>query len=210
MKEEGTPVYRASREYAVPLTTYRDKVDNRVYVACTKPGPATLLSQLEEAKLVAHNKDLAAVGYGYTRAEVITMASDYAVHLGKRGEDEKSLSMQWFYSFMSRWPELHVVKPFSLSEQRTRCASEESITNYFEEFDRILTKYDLKDKPQSLYNIDEKGINTEYKPPNVVAGRGYQPQTVNSESSKTVTLIGAGNAHGCPIPPYVVLFRGRS
>ena len=144
-------------------------MDNRVYVDCTKPGPATLLSQLEEAKLVAHIKDPAAVGYGYTGAEVITMASDYAVHLGKRGEDEKSLSMQWFY--MSPWPELHVVKPSSLSEQRTRCASEVSITNYFEEFDRILTKYDLKDKPQSLYNINEKGINTEYKPRNVVAGR---------------------------------------
>ena len=79
---------------------------------------------------------------------------------------------------------------------------------YFEELDRILTKYNLKDKPHAIYNIDEKGINTEYKPPNVVAGRGYQPQTVNSERSKTVTLIGAGNALECQIPSYFV-FPGQ-
>ena len=139
---------------------------------------------------------------------MLSMATDYAVHLGKCAEEEKNLSMQWFYSFMSRWPELHVVKPSSLSEQRARCASEGSITNYFEELDRIPSKYNLKDKPHAIYNIDEKGINTEYKPPNVVAGRGYQPQTVNSKRSKTVTLIGAGNALGCQIPSYFV-FPGQ-
>ena len=160
VKEEGLPVYRAAREYAVPRTTLRGRVDNRVSIDCTKSGPEKLLSQLEDAKLVAHIEYLAAVGYWYTRAEVISMASDYAVHLGKRREDQKKLSMQWFYSVMSRWPELHVVKPSSLSEQRARCASEESITKYFEELDRILTKYNLKDKPHVIYNIDEKGINT--------------------------------------------------
>ena len=49
-----------------------------------------------------------------------------------------------------------------------------------------------------IYNIDRKGINTEYTPPNVhvVAGRGYQPQKVMAEKSKTDmhTIIGAGNA----------------
>ena len=101
VKEKGLPVYRTAREYAVQMATLRDRVDNRVSIGCTKSGPEILLSQLEEAKLVAHIKDLAAVGYGYTRAEVISMASDYAVHLGKRREDQKNLSMQWFYSFIA-------------------------------------------------------------------------------------------------------------
>ena len=122
-------MHRAAREYAVPRSTLKGKVNNRISIDCTKSGPETLLSQLEEAKLVAHIKDIAAVGYGYTRAEVLSMATAYAVHLGKRAEDEKNLSMQWFYIFMSRWPELHVVKPSSLSEQGARCTSEGSITN---------------------------------------------------------------------------------
>ena len=81
------------------------------------------------------------------------MASDYTVHLVKRGEDEKNLSMHWFHSFMPQWPELselHVGKLSSLSDLRARCAFEESITNYFVELYRILTKYNLKNKPRSF------------------------------------------------------------
>ena len=208
VKENGVPVYRAAKEHAVPLTTLRDRVDNSVSVDCTKPGPEPVLSQLEESKLVAHIKELAAVGYGYTRAEVLEMASDFAVALGKRRKTDKPFSMQWFYSFMSRWPELHVVKPSSLLEQRARCASEESINKYFSELEHIITKYHLKDKPHLIYNIDEKGINTETRPPNVVAGKYYQPQMVIAERSKLVTVIGVGNALGSSVPPFFV-FPGQ-
>ena len=117
-------------------------------------------------------------------------------------------SMNWFNSFIGRWPELRVVKPSSLSEQRAKSASKESLNNYFVELNKIMLKYDLKDKPQHIYNIDEKGINTQYRPQNVVAGKGYHPQTVMGERTKTVTVIGAGNALGSQIPPYFI-FPGQ-
>ena len=151
---------------------------------------------------------MAYVGYGYTRSEILTMATDYTIHLGKRESEEKVFSMNWFYSFIRRWPELRVIKPSSLSEQRAKGASEESLTHYFEELDKIMTKYHLKNKPEHIYNIDEKGINTEYRPQSVVAERGYQPQTVMGGRTKTVTVIGAGNAIGCQIPPFFV-FPGQ-
>ncbi|XP_062586712.1 uncharacterized protein LOC134248318 [Saccostrea cucullata] len=164
VKQDGVPVYRAAKEHAVPLTTLRDRVDNKVDIDCTKTGPEPLLSQFEEAKLVNHLKELASVSYGYTMAEVLSMATDYSIHLGKKHIKEKSLSMQWFYSFMGRWPELRVVKPSSLSELRAKCASETSIRSYFCKLESILDKYNLKDKPHLIYNIDEKGMNTEFKP----------------------------------------------
>ena len=102
MRDEGLPIFRAAKEFKVPLTTLRDRVDNRVSIDCTKTGPEPLLSQIEEAKLVKHLQDLASVGYGYTRAEVVSMATDYAIYLGKKQKNEKGLSMQWFYSFMER------------------------------------------------------------------------------------------------------------
>jgi hypothetical protein len=46
------------------------------------------------------------LGYGYTRTEVATLATDYAVELGLKGKDGKPLSLQWFRNFMDRWPEL--------------------------------------------------------------------------------------------------------
>ena len=206
--EDKVPVYRAAKLYGVPLTTLRDRVDNRISMDTTSSGPAPVLNQLEEAKLVEYIKEMAYVGYGYTRAEILNMATDYAIHLGKRGKDEKVFSMNWFYSFIGRWPELRVVKSSSLSEQRAKSASKESLNNYFVELNKIMLKYDLKDKLQHIYNIDEKGINTEYRPQNVVARKGYHPQTVMGERTKTVTVIGAGNALGSQIPPYFI-FPGQ-
>ena len=109
---------------------------------------------------------------------------------------------------MGRWPELKVVKPSGLSEQRARCASKEVILNYFEELKNIFDKYELHTKPHLVYNIDEKGINTEYRPPNVVAGIDARPQVVMAQRSKTVTVIGGGNALGSQIPPFFV-FPGQ-
>ena len=66
VKDEGLPVYRAAKEFKVPLTILRDRVDNRVSIDCTKTDPEPLLSKIEEAKLVNTYKiqDLASVGYG--------------------------------------------------------------------------------------------------------------------------------------------------
>ena len=144
----------------MPLTTLRDRVDNRISVDTTSSGPSPSFNQIEDAKLVEHIKDMANVGYGYTRSESLNMATDYAVHLGKMTNDDKVFSMNWFYGFIFRWPELRAIKPSSLSEQRAKCASEESLINYFEELNTIIKKYSLANKPENI-NIDEKGINTE-------------------------------------------------
>jgi hypothetical protein len=68
--------------------------------------------------------------------------------------------MKWYYNFIKCWPELHAVKPSGLSELRAKAASPECTDKYFAELDSILTKYDLKEKPHLVYNVDEKGINT--------------------------------------------------
>ena len=116
--EDKVPVYQAARLYSVPLTTLRDFVDNRISIDTTSSGPSPLFDQMEEAKFVVHIKEIAYIGYGYTRSEILNMATDYADHLGKRAKEEKVFSMNWFYGYISRWPELRVIKPSSLSEQR--------------------------------------------------------------------------------------------
>ncbi|KAJ8321017.1 hypothetical protein KUTeg_002604 [Tegillarca granosa] len=149
------------------------------------------------------------LGYGYTRSEVVTLSSDYAVDLGLR-DDGKDLTMKWFYNFIRRWPEIHIRKPSSLSELHAKSTSPECINNYFTELDKILTKYDLKDKPHLIYNVDEKGINTGgTKPPNIVTSKEKVAQVVTSERSQTITVLGCGNAAGANIPPFLVFPEKR-
>jgi len=82
------------------------------------------------------------------------------------------------------------------------------VSIYFQELDQILTKYDLKDKPQHIYNIDEKGISDNHTPPRVVTDKSVTPVAVTAGMSYTVTVLGAGNALGTAIPPYFV-FPGK-
>ena len=114
--------------------------------------------------------------------------------------------MPWYYNFIKRWPELHNVKPQSLSELRARATPKDSIDNYYAELDGILTLYNLKDKPHCIYNVDEKAVTYErcWKSSYYSAPKGSKTQTVTSERGQNVTTIGCGNAAGVSIPPYLV------
>ena len=74
MRDEGLPVKRAAR----------DRFDNRVSIDRTKTSQEPLVSRIEEVKLIKHLKDLASDGYGYKRAEVVSMTTDNAIYLWKK------------------------------------------------------------------------------------------------------------------------------
>ena len=77
-------VHGAARRFNVPLTTLRYRVDGRIDVDSVSSGAPSLFTQEEEAFIVEHVKSMAEIGYGYTRAKVIHLASDYAIAVGLR------------------------------------------------------------------------------------------------------------------------------
>lgn len=108
--KEALSVHGAAKQFQVPLTTLRDRVDGRISIDVVSSKPPPLFTHEQESYIVEHIKTMSEIGYGYTRAEVLNLASDYAVDLGIR-EKGKDLTMKWYYNFMRRWPELHAVKP---------------------------------------------------------------------------------------------------
>ena len=66
----------------------------------------------------------------------------------------------------------------------------------------------MKDKPHCIYNIDENGLSPEHTPPKFVGDSDAQSPAVTSERDNTTTIIGAGNAGGTQIPPFLV-FAGQ-
>ena len=178
----------------------------RIGINVTKSGKDLLFTFEEERALVERLKVMASYGYGYSRLEVVDIGSTYAVSLGKR--EDHPLSLMWFHNFMKHWPELKVKKPRGLEVQRAKATTEGAVTSYFDELSKILTKYDLKNSPERIYNIDEKGLKLNHSPPYVVAADGNAPPAVTSGKGSTVTVIGCGNALGQQIPPYFV-FPGK-
>ena len=73
---------------------------------------------------------------------------------------------------------------------------------------KILIKYNLKEAPSRIYNVDEKGLTTEHKPPKIVTSSFYKAQAITGGKSSITTVIGCGNAAGQQVPPFFV-FAGK-
>ena len=43
--------------------------------------------------------------------------------------------------------------------------------DYFDLLEEMVSKHDLKDKPEQIYNCGESGMPLEFKFPNVIAGK---------------------------------------
>ncbi|XP_061186996.1 uncharacterized protein LOC133195149 [Saccostrea echinata] len=207
VKEKKMSVRKASKIFRVPDTTLRDRVLLKVDPETAVFGKTPVLDNLEEANLVNHFKTMASFGYGYTRQECINIATDYAIFVGKRTPD-KPFSMKWMRCFLKRWPELKVLKPRGLEHVRAKMASSETVSKYFENLCNTLSKHDLYGKPHLIFNVDEKGISVDHKPPAVVGDSAYCPQSVTSGRGKTITILGGGSASGVSIPPFFV-FPGK-
>jgi hypothetical protein len=208
VKENAMSIRKASALYGVPKTTLIDRLSGKVHVDCVTTGAPTLFAQEQEALLARHIQTMAEVGYGYSRQETINLASDFAVSLGLRDRNHP-LTDRWLYQFIRRWPELNIKKPRSLDMARARSATREAIDCYFDALNNIMVKYHLVAKPHLMYNVDEKGLNSEHKPPKIVSGKHHKVQAVTSGRSKTVTVIGCVNAVGQQVPPYFVFPGAR-
>ena len=155
-----------------------------------------------------HAKTMTSYEYGHTRQDVTDIATDYA-HTINRKPRNQVLTLRWFEGFMNRWHELKVLKPRSLVIARAKCGTNENVEKYFESLEEVINKYGLQSKPHLIFNVDEKGLTSNHKPPNVVSGiECHTTSAVTSGKSSTTTVLGCGNASGFAVPPYFV-FEGK-
>ncbi|KAH3833276.1 hypothetical protein DPMN_106581 [Dreissena polymorpha] len=103
-------------------------------------------------------------GYGYTRQECCDIATDFAIELGIR-QKHQPLTLKWFRGFIKRWPVLKVQKPRALELARAKCTSKEKVAEYMSNLKAVLEDNDLMDKPHLIFNVDEKGITIDHRPP---------------------------------------------
>ncbi|XP_052778555.1 uncharacterized protein LOC128215995 [Mya arenaria] len=123
-------------------------------------------------------------------------------------EMDSPLAPSWFNGFRKRNPEVRMTRPQKLSVIRAKCTSEEVLNNYFKELDKVLKAHNLHESPESIWNIDETGLQTEHSPRKILCMHGEKANAVTSNRGQTVTLIGCGSAAGVHVPPYYV-FPGK-
>ena len=202
VKEKGFAVRKAARQHGLPESTLRWRLAN-LKGEDVKWGGQTIFSRNQEEMLAEHCVSMAHLGYGFSRWQVLEMAKNMSEAIGRDSEPTK----HWFYSFIQRFPELKMINPKKRDKARDDAVNDETLSAYFEELGNVLDKYDIKNKPQFIWNVDETGISLDHNPPKILARAGTNPHCVTSGRSATTTVIAAVSALGETIPPFVI-FKG--
>lgn len=79
---------------------------------------------------------MANYGYGYACQEVVDIATDYAVQHGI-SDRQHPFTLKQFRGFVSRWPEIKILKPRSLEIARAKCPSTSVVNKYFQELEQV-------------------------------------------------------------------------
>lgn len=163
VQAKGLPVQTVARKYGVPSQTLRDRVKGLINPESCSPGPETLFSKEEELILVEHTEVMSQLGYGYSNIQLQHLAGEMAFDFGRR-RTNKALTNTWLYSFLSRWhPRLSSQNPRRLESNRAKGTTPEVVYQYYTNLEEILEKYNLKDKPHLIYNLDETGLQPDHR-----------------------------------------------
>ena len=98
------------------------------------------------------------------------------------------------------------MKPKGLEKVRAKSASASVVYEYFQELELTLDKYNLRNKPHLIFNVDEKGVMQNHTPPAVGAGTDFHPPSVVLQKGHTTTIIGCGSASGVHVAILLFLF----
>jgi hypothetical protein len=149
---------------------------------------------------------IAQLGYGKTRKQVLSMVENVAREKGVLPADHKRLSSGWFRRFMQRNPQLSLRRGDATAHVRMDCTNSAALSNYFNLLEKYLKKVA---SPAQIYNMDESGIPLDPRPPNILTKRGQKKVRYRVSGKKEqITVIGCVNAIGNSVPP-MIIFEGK-
>lgn len=117
---------------------------------------------------------------------------------------------KWLRLFLRRHDNIRRRKAQILNPARSQKVNKFIVGDYFKKLEATLCNLNLINRPQRIYNIDEKGCRlTLHHQPNVLAKKGdRRVHYIASEHAENATIVACGNAIGQAIPP-MVLFKGK-
>lgn len=168
-----------SRQYGVPVMTLkryaRKQKQNYVEISYEpKYRKSKIFTDAEEEDLAKYLATASKLYHGLTPKNARTLAYQFANRNNKtipeKWNVKQEASYDWFWGFMTRHKELSLRKPEATSLSRATSFNRHNVKAFFENLSRLMARF--KFGLQQIYNVDETGITTVYKPKRIIACRG--------------------------------------
>lgn len=207
----GMPLKTAAKRHGIARNTLRYHVQagpNKKNI-----GHPTVLNVAQEEELCNRIFRLAAIGMPINncvlRRSVFSFCEMNAIP-HTFNQQQKMAGWKWVKLFLKRHRDVAYRKAESMNQGRAMKMNRVVVAGYFEKLRAVLMKEELMQKPQCIYNMDEKGCRlTLHHPQKVYAATGAKRvPIVAPEHAESVTIVACGNATGQVVPP-MVLFRGK-
>jgi hypothetical protein len=206
----GMSYRRATQYYGVPSSTLLDKIKGYRPLVSTQ-GPSPVLTIQEEQKLAKWCVDMAAIGYGRTRNELLDMVKKILDSEGRSSPFTNNRpGKDWYYAFLRRNPSISERTPMQLGKERARIQPAQ-VSKWFDDFHNYVNNIDaqLLQDPSRIYNADESGFSLCPKSGRVIAPKGTPTVYNFTSSDKTqLTLLACASATAHYIKPMLV-FPGQ-
>ena len=156
----------SAKLHNIPESTVRGRLNDPRGVNVRMGGP-TIFTPSQEARLAQHCIYMADRGYGYSRWQILEIASNMSKAKGMNFK----LTKHWFYGFLKRNPQVKMVNHKKREKGRS-FITPAIVTSYFTELTQVLERDNLMNQHGKVWNVDESGISLDHTPPySVTSGR---------------------------------------
>ena len=162
-------VRRAALEYDVPKSTLHDRVTGKVLPGAVG-GPPRYFTDEEEEELVRWLEGCTEVGCAKSVREVRGVVG--AIVGKKQNLEHATVNHGWWDRFRERHPHLRLRAGERLAYVRAVCTNRQVLDRYFDLWEDVLLKNNLKDKPNRIFNLDESGMPLQHRPGKRIAVKG--------------------------------------
>ena len=185
---------------AIPSTA--TGADNDVIIQGRRP----IFSESEESNIAVQLKQWKEQGMKYTRLDVVKMASEYAVQLGKRPQG-RPLTVKWFRSFLTRHPECYIRKSRKIKIEKPE-------KQHFHQLESVLSAYSVKESPHCIFSLMEVPLHMLRTNETLLNGGSgaSQHHQLNMDANNGLypsSVLFCGSAAGQALPPYLI-FSGKT
>lgn len=150
-------------------------------------------------------------GFPLTKQQFLLKVGSVVKKLGLKTQFKDGVpGKDYWLQLKKRRPDLVIRTPENCGSNRLKMMTREVVDKYFDDLEECITKLQLQDKPQQIWNCDETGLQFSPNAAKVIAPKGVRSLVARcSPSKEIITTLVCVNAAGTAMPPLCVV-KGKT